>query len=70
MPKPSTPIYTKKELEALQYLKGKKGTIQLEAMNIAVKILDIRRRFGHVDALITPQSGDGEKWISLHKVAV
>lgn len=68
MPRPTTPIYTKEELEALQYLKGKKGTIKIETMTVAVKILSIRRRFGHVDALITPTAGTGEKWISLHKV--
>lgn len=70
MPKPATPIYTKEELESLQYLRGKKGEIEFETMSIAVKILEIRRRFGHVDALVTPESGKGEKWIALHKVKV
>ncbi|MFZ9715832.1 MAG: hypothetical protein ACO3CH_00045 [Ilumatobacteraceae bacterium] len=70
MPKPATPIYTKEELESLQYLKGKMGQIEYETMQIAVKILEIRRRFGHVDALVTPDSGKGEKWIALHKVKV
>jgi len=70
MPKPATPIYTKEELKSLQYLKGKKGEIEFETMLIAVKILDIRRRFGHVDALVTPETGKGEKWMALHKVKV
>jgi len=70
MPKPATPIYTKEELKSLQYLKGKKGEIEFETMCIAVKILDIRRRFGHVDALVTPETGKGEKWMALHKVKV
>jgi hypothetical protein len=68
MPKPATPIYTKEELESLRYLKGRQGEIQFEALTIAVKILDIRRRFGHVDALVTPKAGHGEKWIALHKI--
>lgn len=70
MPKPATPIYTKEELKSLQYLKGKKGEIEFETMSIVVKILDIRRRFGHVDALVTPETGKGEKWMALHKVKV
>ena len=70
MPKPASPIYTEKELASLQYLKGKKGSLEVETMQVVVKILDLRRRFGHVDALVTPEAGKGEKWIALHKITV
>lgn len=71
MPKSVSPIYSKKEVETLSYLKGKKGKIEVEtSLFVTIKILELRRRFGHVDVLVTPCDGDGQKWIALHRVKV
>ncbi len=71
MPKSAAPIYSKKEVETLAHLKGKKGILEMETLlHVTVKILDLRRRFGHVDVLVTPCDGKGQKWIALHRVKV
>ena len=70
MPVPASPIYTSEELNNLQHLKGKVGTIDVESMQVAVQIMELRRRFGHIDALVQPKSGSGSKWVALHKVKI
>ena len=70
MPVPASPIYTVAELDSLQHLKGKIGTIDVETMKVAVQIMELRRRFVHIDALVKPEAGTGDKWVALHKVKI
>jgi hypothetical protein len=64
--------YTKEEQtdQAIASLKGKMGHMRIEALEVAVRITDARRRFGHVDVLVEPADGSGEQWVEKHRVKV
>ena len=49
---------------------GTEGTILLEGMSVAVKVIDMRQRYGTVDALIRPLQGHGEKWVEARRIQV
>ena len=49
---------------------GTEGTILLEGMAVAVKVVDMRQRYGTVDALIRPLQGHGEKWVEARRIQV
>ena len=64
--------YTKEDLtdQAIAALKGKMAYMRIEALEVAVRITDARRRFGHVDVLVQPADGSGEQWVEKHRVKV
>ena len=55
--------------ELNQYL-YQPGLIHIDDMAIKVVITNARRRYGHLDLLVTPVSGTGEKWMENHKVVI
>lgn len=50
--------------------KGKIGVVALDELKFGVVIKDARVRFGHLDYLISPLSGDGLKWVEHHRVTI
>jgi hypothetical protein len=46
------------------------GRIYLNNLAIGVTIKQARLRFGHLDLLVTPVDGEGEKWMESHRVSV
>lgn len=54
--------------------KGRSGTIQVTdkagTLIVGVQVKDARLRFGHLDLLVTPTHGVGEKWVESHKVTL
>lgn len=52
----------------LETYRDKIGTIAVDDLRIQVKVTDARMRFGHLDLLVTPVSGTGERWIEQHRV--
>lgn len=48
---------------------NRRGYITINAMSIGVEIIKARIRYGHIDLLVTPITGHGEKWIEIHKVS-
>lgn len=50
--------------------KGKIGVVALDELKFGVVIKDVRVRFGHLDYLISPLSGDGAKWVEHHRVTI
>lgn len=42
--------------------KGLDGTIHENGLNIEVRVVDARRRYGHLDLLVVPKAGSGERW--------
>jgi len=41
----------------------------LERVSVAVEVLDLRDRFGAVDALIRPVHGRGTQWVSAARLS-
>ena len=49
---------------------GRTGVLEVEGLTINVKIVNARKRFGHLDFLITPTGGFGERWIQSNRIRV
>ena len=50
--------------------KGLTGTIEETGLFVDVRILDTRRRYGHLDFLCVPISGHGERWTEFKNVTL
>jgi hypothetical protein len=42
----------------------------IDTLAFEVEIKDARIRFGRLDFLVSPNSGNGQKWVEQHKVAI
>lgn len=42
---------------------GKEGFIRLGELNVRVRILDVKNRFGNTDYQISPVGGSGNQWV-------
>jgi hypothetical protein len=62
--------YTKQDVEKInpKSLIGKTGLMTLDDLTVGVNITDARVRFGHIDLLVEPINGSGEKWVEKHRV--
>jgi hypothetical protein len=40
----------------------------LAELRFAVRVVDVRQRFGRIDVLVTPLAGDGQAWKSLDSI--
>ena len=62
--------YTKQDVEKInpKSLIGKSGLMTLDDLTVGVNITDARVRFGHIDLLVEPINGSGEKWVEKHRV--
>jgi len=58
-----------RQLIDLDSYKNVTGTIDVNGLCIGVTIKDARIRYGHLDFLVEPIFGSGEKWMENHKVA-
>lgn len=58
---------TKPDLDSYR---DKIGMISVDDLLVEVKITNARLRFGHLDLLVTPVSGSGERWVEQHRVDV
>jgi hypothetical protein len=63
-------IYTPSDGETpdLASYRDRTGTIAVDNLRVQVKITDARMRFGHLDLLVTPIAGEGERWIEQHRI--
>jgi hypothetical protein len=50
--------------------KGRKASMAIDTLAFEVEIKDARIRFGRLDFLVSPNSGNGQKWVEQHKVAI
>lgn len=64
--------YNKSDISEMkpEGLKGEIGILNLESLEVGVKISDVRVRFGHLDLLVKPLNGMGEQWVERHRVTV
>lgn len=65
-------IYTPSEGEApdLNTYKNRQGVINVDDLKVEVTVEDARMRFGHLDLLVTPVAGSGQRWIEQHRVQI
>lgn len=54
----------------LESYENKQGIISINDLAVGVTIKSARIRFGHLDLLVTPVTGSGEKWMESHRVQV
>jgi len=50
--------------------KGLSGAITENGLTVNVHIVDARRRYGHLDLLVVPKDGSGERWMERKNVAL
>jgi hypothetical protein len=50
--------------------RDRSGVISVDSLMVEVKVKDARIRFGHLDLLVTPIAGSGERWIEQHRVTL
>lgn len=48
---------------------GNTAVLEMDGMNIEVKILDTKQAFGRLDVLIEPVSGSGQRWVQCERLA-
>ena len=63
-------IYSSESTPDLDTYAGKTGTFQFDGLDFAVTVVKARLRFGHLDLLIKPANGSGEKWVEQHRVSL
>ena len=56
--------------EDIAALRGMSGVMKMEDLQISVNVVEARLRFGHLDLLVTPVAGTGERWVETHRVAL
>jgi hypothetical protein len=49
---------------------GLKASYRVESLNVEVMVLEARQRFGHLDLLITPIAGSGERWTEYKNIVL
>lgn len=54
----------------LSIYNDRRGFINLNTLSIGVEIKQARVRYGHIDLLVSPITGTGEKWMEIHKVTL
>lgn len=52
----------------IESLNDRDTHIAIDSLTFAVTIKGARIRFGHLDLLVSPKDGRGEKWVEHHKV--
>jgi hypothetical protein len=76
---PTTQNETTKDLSSLTNLTdvqvramypGRTGVLEIEGFAINIRIKDARKRFGHLDFLVTPTGGLGERWIQSNRIKI
>lgn len=52
----------------MSQLVGKKVTVDLEGLDVACVVLDVKTAYGKYRLLVTPEIGSGQKWIETARV--
>lgn len=53
----------------LNTYRNQTGTVTLDGLTVSVEVKDARIRFGHLDLLITPVGGAGQKWMEARRIS-
>lgn len=46
------------------------GRMSIDTLSFAVRIIEARTRYGHLDFRVTPVTGEGERWVEQHRVTL
>lgn len=49
---------------------GREGLLPLDGIRIVVVVIDARYRFGTMDLRVTPEAGDGSRWVEADRVTL
>jgi hypothetical protein len=63
-------IVASEEIKSGLANKGKIGIVTMDELQFGVLIKDSRVRFGHLDYLVSPLTGEGIKWVEHHRVII
>lgn len=44
------------------------GNFDTDGLSFGIRVVKARLRFGHLDLLVTPIFGEGERWVEQHRV--
>lgn len=44
------------------------GSMTVDTLSFAVRVVEARTRYGHLDFRVTPIAGNGERWVEQHRV--
>ena len=68
----STQVATKRKITDtnLQDFEGKTGSIDFDGLVVEIRVSRARFRYGHIDLLVTPKAGTGERWIERNRVSL
>lgn len=58
------------QVSVTQLIRGRSAMYAINSMHFPVTILDARKVYGRVDALITPVGGTGEKWVAAEQLTL
>ncbi len=54
----------------LESFKDRNAEMVIDSLTFHVTVKNARIRFGHLDLLVSPATGAGEKWVEQHKVTL
>jgi hypothetical protein len=58
-------------IEAARMNVGRTGMLDIEkGLQMEVRILGVKSRYGHTDMLVTPVAGNGEAWVEATRVVI
>ena len=71
-PKPDKSRYALTSDGKIDYevYKGLTASVEETGLIVDVRIVDTRRRYGHLDFLVVPVSGSGERWTEFKNVTL
>lgn len=58
-----------KNIDLTEY-HNRTGSITLDGLTVGITVTDARVRFGHLDLLVTPTAGSGQKWIESRRITL
>lgn len=56
--------------EIVNQYHGQVASVDLNGLTVDVQVRDVRFRYGHIDVLVTPLSGSGDKWILADRITL
>ena len=60
--------YTAEDKKKHRSVVGRVGTMSIEDISVAVKVVAERFRYGRLDLQVKPLAGTGTRWVEFHNV--
>lgn len=61
-------IFTAQDKKKHRSVVGRVGTLSIEDISVAVKVIGERFRYGRLDLEVKPLAGKGSRWVEFHNV--